>query len=197
MGILLDVQRLGSTVSESGDKENEQCDADGGHGSVNHVSDVLEDVNTRWRWRQDGRIAQRRHLVAEVSARDDGTCRPCLTDAQSLTDTQQRDADGGNGCPWTARQQGDQCADQAGTQQEKFWRQDLHAIVNQRGNNTADHPWTREHSHRQQDQQGDEDATHGLGHLLFKRFPRHMIKCGGDQYADGHAQYQGDLASTT
>ena len=84
--------------------DEEDCDGDeeGGHRSVHHIADVDEEVRACGRRGKDGCIAQGRHLIAEVGTGDDGTCRPGLRDSKCMADTQQGDADGGNGGPRTA-----------------------------------------------------------------------------------------------
>ena len=55
--------------------KSEQRDEDARHRGPGHVPDVREQIGARHRRREVGRVGQRRHLVAEVRAGNDGARR--------------------------------------------------------------------------------------------------------------------------
>ena len=157
---------------------------------------MRKQVDTSSRRCQDGGIAQRRHLIAEIGTRNDGTRRPRFRYAQRMTDTQQRHANGGNSSPRRTRQQRDKGTDNARRHQEELRRHNLHTIIYQRRHDAANHPRTRQHTHAQQYQQRHTHATQRLRNLLLEPGPRHPIDSHRQTNAHRHTHQQGYLAAT-
>ena len=71
----------------------------------------------------------------------------------------------------------------------------LHPVIDQGRDDTADHPASRQGTDNQQDDQSCCDSGDIVDHCQFQRFPAHFTVCHGDQAADSSGCKQYDLAS--
>ena len=196
VGVLADVQLGARGGAQTCDEEDEERERDAGHGGDQHVADMAEEVGARGRGGQNGRVAERRHLVAEVGTRDDGAGHPRLRHSEGVADAQQRHADGGNRRPRTAGQHADQRTDDAGGDEEELGRHELHTVVDERGHYPTHHPRARHHADEQQHDDGHTDAADGLLQAFLKNRPRHSVAQHGDADAEGRGHEERNLAAT-
>ena len=119
---------LGAGVhAQPDDQEDRQADAERRSGGPEHVPDVLAGGQAAHELRhQDRRLRERRHLVAEVRAADDGAGRDRLRDAQHVRHPDERDAERAGRGPRAA---GDHADDRA----DRRRRQEEHARIEQPG----------------------------------------------------------------
>ena len=72
---------------------------------------------------------------------------------------------------------------------------DLHAVINQGRDDTADHPAARQRPDDQQDDQSCRDTGDIVDHRQLQRLPAYFAVGHGDQAADGCGGKQHDLAA--
>ena len=119
------------------DHEDDEGDDERRHRRPHLALDVLVDVHLDHLRREDRRLRQRRQLVAEVRAGDDGAGGDRRRDAEQCGDADQADADRSRGRPRAADAQRDDAADQRGRGVVPSRRQHLDAVVDQRRDRPA------------------------------------------------------------
>ena len=164
--------------------EEDQCDDDRGRGGDDHVADVGKQLGAGAGRGQVSGVRQGRHLVAKVGTREDRTGRPGGGNTQHVTDTDQRDTDGGGGGPRAAGKHRHHGADDTGRDQEEGRVEHLQAVVDHGGNDAGDHPGTRERADQQQDQDRRGGNAEALDDALLDGLPLDTVaarKAGGDK----------------
>ena len=160
-------------------------------------------VQTMWRmWVNsfepaDGRgevggVGQRRHLVAEVGARDDGAGGNPQVQVVGRGGADQGQADGAGGGPRVAGGQRDDGADGAGGGIEDGGHQQRQAVVDHRRHDAGQNPGADDRPDDEQDQHG----AHRRGDAALDRALdlRPGLAVGeADEPGDGRAEHQGDL----
>ena len=141
-------------------------------------------------------VGEGRHLVAEVGTADDGSRYPSLLEALCPADAHQRQSDGGDGGPRTARHDAHQGTDDTGGSQEDAGMDEFQTIVDHRGHDAAHHPSPAQGSDEEQDDEGGGHLGDVLGDGLFKLAPRHPGKHTAYHTADGSAHEQHHLTRT-
>ena len=104
-----------------------------------------EQVDSAGRRSDDGGVAERRHLVAEISSGDNRTCYPAGGNAHYCADAHEGDTDGGYCAPATAGKDGYNAADRAAYREEKRGAEDIETETYKHGNYAAKHPGCRYH----------------------------------------------------
>ena len=187
----------GGTVVEGqpGDGEDPEGYEHRRHRGIEHVADVGEDVDTDGRGGEHRGIGQERDLVAEIGSGDDRSGNPPFGESHGASDSHQRHADGGDGGPRTAGHERHDGADRARCNKEKRRMQDLQSVVDQRGDDTRDHPRSGDGADEQQDQDGRRRSADVVDDGLFEHGPAAAVDADREHHADRRGRQQGDLAS--
>ena len=164
---------IGVDVSSPSSREanhckRHKCDQKGRHGGVQQVLDVGEKRHVRNARSQVGRFAQRRHLVAEIGTRNDGTRHPSVLQSKGSSDAHQSHADGGDGGPAAANAKAHQGAKHARSEQQPTRRNHFQAVVDHRRDDARMHPRAAQATHHQQDEVGRHRAADAHHHRILK-----------------------------
>ena len=154
--------------------EDDECERHGRYGGDEHVANVFEEWHADRACREDGGVGERRNFVSEIGTADDGSGNPSFIEALRLSDAHECDADGGDGGPGRAGHDTDQRTDDAAGGEEDFGANDFHAVVDERGDDTADHPRSAQCANQQEDDECASDVGDVVGDGFFEIFPRHF-----------------------
>ena len=145
---------------------------------------------------KDGGIREGRELVAEVGTSDDAACYPSVFKAVSLADAHERHTYRGHRSPGRPHRKADYGAEQAAADEKHLGTDDLHAIVDHRGDDARHHPRATDGPDEQQDDDG-RGATGYLGsHLPLQVLPLETPAEMAYDHADGRCHEKRHLGGT-
>ena len=143
------------------------------NGGVAHVFNVLEQINAHGGRGDGGGIGERRHFVAEKGAGNHRPRRYRRRSAEGFAHAHKGHADGGAGGQAAADGHAHQRAQQKGRQIKILRRNQVEAVIHQRGNRAAHH----QRRHQQTDEEKQIHRAHALlhrsGHAFGHRLPHH------------------------
>ena len=177
-------------------RKDNQGDNDGRHRGVEHVADVLEQGRPAHRRSQDGGVGQGRDLVAEIGTRNDGTRRDGVAEALGLSNAQQGHADRGDGGPRTANHDRNDGANHAGRHKEEPRRNNLDAVIDQGGDDSAHGPGTRNGTNHEKDDDGGSHLADIVPDGVLEDLPRGFKQPNAQPDANACPCQQGHLAGS-
>ena len=146
-------------------------DERGGNGHEKQGGDVVEQLDAGGRGGQQRGIGQRGELIADQRAGDDRARRHLNGNAETLRDTDQRDAHCARGAPGGTGDDGGDDADDESDRQECLRVDEIHAVVEHGLHAAGGDPHADEHTDEDHHDHSLVDAANALHGGLFQLIP--------------------------